>query len=234
MSSPQRPTLTRIEQLAEVPLFRSLGEQELQTVATACHLRRFKRGEVLFHEGDPGNCLFVLQCGHVKIVMIAPDGKETILRVQGPGESLGELSLIDGAPRSATGVAQEAVQALTLHRDDFLALVEQRPAVARAVMAALADMVRRLSAQFQAVATLDVRALLAQKLLELADRHGQAMETGIRIALRLTQQELADMIGATRVSVNQHVGSFQDQGILTWDAEGIILHRPDQLWQRIY
>jgi CRP/FNR family cyclic AMP-dependent transcriptional regulator len=234
MSSSREQTITPIERLAQVPFFRSLEDHELQELAGACRPRAFKRGEVLFHDGDPGNVLYVLRSGEVKVVLIADDGEETILHVVRAGECLGELSLVDGAPRSATSVALDRVEALALLREDFLALVERRPAVARAVMAALAGMVRRLSAQVQDVMTLDVAARLAKKLLELADRHGQATDGGVRIDLRLKQQELAEMIGATRVSVNQHLGWFQERGILTFDPEGIILHHPEQLRRRIY
>jgi CRP/FNR family transcriptional regulator/CRP/FNR family cyclic AMP-dependent transcriptional regulator len=226
--------MTPIERLAQVPMFRSLEDHELQELAGACRPRTFKRGEVLFHEDDPSNVLYILRSGEVKLLLVADDGEETILHVVRTGECLGELSLVDAQPRSATAVALDRVEALALLREDFLALVERRPAVAHAVMIALAGMVRRLSAQVQDVMTLDVAARLAKKLLELAERHGEGTPEGIRIALRLKQQELAEMIGATRVSVNQHLGWFQEQGILSSDADGFILHKPEQLRRRIY
>src|SRR5215210_515356 len=107
--------MTRAELLSQVSFFASLGEEELRALAESCRIRTFKRGEVLFHEEDPGNALFILQSGQIKIVLIGPDGGETILRVQGPGDCMGELSLIDGAPRSATAVALEPIEALTLY-----------------------------------------------------------------------------------------------------------------------
>jgi CRP/FNR family cyclic AMP-dependent transcriptional regulator len=220
--------------LARVPFFASLGEAELQALAAACRTRTFKRGEVLFHEGDPGSALYIVRSGQVKIVVMADTGDETILIVLGPGECLGELSLVDGAPRSATAVALDRVEALVLYREGFLAVLKQSPSAALAVMSGLAGMVRRLTVQVQDAAALDVPGRLAKKLLELADRHGQVTPEGVRIALRLTQQELAQMVGATRVSVNQHLGGFQDRGILTMDREGITLLQPEQLRKRVY
>jgi CRP/FNR family cyclic AMP-dependent transcriptional regulator len=220
--------------LGGVPLFASLSEEALRAVEAVCRRRVFKRGETLFYEEDPGNALYIVQTGQVKIVRLAPDGEERILHLEGPGECLGELSLIDGAPRSAKAVALDRVEALVLYREEFLALVDRHPAVARAVMSGLAGMVRRLSEQVQDLTALDVPGRIAKKLLELADTHGQTTPDGMQISLPLTQQELADMIGATRVAVNQALSWFRGQGILTTDRQGITLRQPEKLKQRVY
>jgi CRP/FNR family cyclic AMP-dependent transcriptional regulator len=220
--------------LGGVPLFASLSEEALRAVEAVCRRRVFKRGETLFYEEDPGNALYIVQTGQVKIVRLAPDGEERILHLEGPGECLGELSLIDGAPRSAKAVALDRVEALVLYREEFLALVDRHPAVARAVMSGLAGMVRRLSEQVQDLTALDVPGRIAKKLLELADTHGQTTADGVQISLPLTQQELADMIGATRVAVNQALSWFRGQGILTTDRQGITLRQPEKLRQRVY
>jgi CRP/FNR family transcriptional regulator, cyclic AMP receptor protein len=220
--------------LGGVPLFASLSEEALRAVEAVCRRRMFKRGETLFYEEDPGNALYIVQTGQVKIVRLAPDGEERILHLEGPGECLGELSLIDGAPRSAKAVALDRVEALVLYREEFLALVDRYPAVARAVMSGLAGMVRRLSEQVQDLTALDVPGRIAKKLLELADSHGQTTPDGVQISLPLTQQELADMVGATRVAVNQALSWFRGQGILTTNRQGITLRQPEKLRQRVY
>jgi CRP/FNR family transcriptional regulator, cyclic AMP receptor protein len=220
--------------LAQVSFFASLSEEGLRALEQACRRRTFKRGETLFYEEDPGNALYILQKGQVKIVRLAPDGEERILHVEGPGQCLGELSLIDGAPRSAKAVTLDQVEALVLYREEFLALVERHPAVARAVMSGLAGMVRRLSEQVQDLTALDVPGRIAKKLLELADSHGQSTPEGVQIALKLSQQELAAMIGATRVAVNQALSWFRSQGILATDRQGITLLKPEKLRQRVY
>jgi CRP/FNR family transcriptional regulator/CRP/FNR family cyclic AMP-dependent transcriptional regulator len=220
--------------LSGVPFFASLGEDALQALEQACRRRVFQRGETLFYEEDPGSALYILQAGQVKIVRLAPDGEERILHLQGEGSCLGELSLIDGAPRSARAVALDRVEALVLYREPFLELLARHPAVALAVMTELAGMVRRLSAQLQDLTALDVPGRLAKKLLELAATHGQATPEGRHIPLPLTQQELAHMIGATRVAVNQALSAFRQQGLLTTDRSGITLHQPEKLNQRVY
>jgi CRP/FNR family transcriptional regulator, cyclic AMP receptor protein len=220
--------------LSGVSFFASLGEDALQALEQACRRRVFQRGETLFYEEDPGSALYILQAGQVKIVRLAPDGEERILHLQGEGSCLGELSLIDGAPRSARAVALDRVEALVLYREPFLELLARHPAVALAVMTELAGMVRRLSAQLQDLTALDVPGRLAKKLLELAATHGQATPEGRHIPLPLTQQELAHMIGATRVAVNQALSAFRQQGLLTTDRSGITLHQPEKLNQRVY
>jgi CRP/FNR family transcriptional regulator, cyclic AMP receptor protein len=220
--------------LSGVSFFASLGEDALQALEQACRRRVFQRGETLFYEEDPGSALYILQAGQVKIVRLAPDGEERILHLQGEGSCLGELSLIDGAPRSARAVALDRVEALVLYREPFLELLARHPAVALAVMTELAGMVRRLSAQLQDLTALDVPGRLAKKLLELAATHGQATPEGRHIPLLLTQQELAHMIGATRVAVNQALSAFRQQGLLTTDRSGITLHQPEKLNQRVY
>jgi CRP/FNR family transcriptional regulator, cyclic AMP receptor protein len=220
--------------LSGVPFFASLGEDALQALEQACRRRVFQRGETIFYEEDPGSALYILQAGQVKIVRLAPDGEERILHLQGEGSCLGELSLIDGALRSARAVALDRVEALVLYREPFLELLSRHPPVALAVMSALAGMVRRLSAQLQDLTALDVPGRLAKKLLELAATHGQSTPEGRHIPLPLTQQELAHMIGATRVAVNQALSAFRQQGLLTTDRSGITLHQPEKLNQRVY
>jgi CRP/FNR family transcriptional regulator, cyclic AMP receptor protein len=219
---------------AGLECFQSLTGEQFQELEQASRRRSFKRGETLFYEEDPGNALYILQQGQVKIVRLAADGEERILRIQGPGECLGELSLIDGEPRSARAVALERVEALVLYREAFLALLQRHPPVALAVMSGLAKMVRRLSEEVQDRTALDVPGRVAKKLLELAASHGETTPAGVQVRVKLSQQELAEMIGATRVAVNQALSWFRGQGILSTEREGVVIHQPERLRQRVY
>jgi CRP/FNR family cyclic AMP-dependent transcriptional regulator len=215
--------------LSTIPFFSSLEADDLRALATSCRSRTFERGEVLFHEGDPSTGLYILRSGRVKIVLVDASGEETVLHVEGPGDCLGELSLVDGEPRSATAVALERVDALALHRQDFLDLLDRRRSVERAVMKGLAAMVRRLSTHVHDLSSLDVEERLAKKLLELAARHGEATPDGTRIAARLSQQDLARMVGLTRASVNKHLRIFEAEGLLIADRDGILIRNPEAL-----
>ena len=133
--------MTAQELLAQTTLFASLDGQDLHALAAACRVRRFAPGVVLFHVEDPGDTLFVIRCGQVKLVLETA-AADHILCLCGPGDYLGELSLIDGEPRSATAIAVEAVEAFSLYRQELLALIDQRPTIGRALMSGLARMVR--------------------------------------------------------------------------------------------
>jgi CRP/FNR family transcriptional regulator/CRP/FNR family cyclic AMP-dependent transcriptional regulator len=183
----------------------------------------------LFHEGDVGHALYILRSGWVKIVMIAPDGEETLLQVHGPGGCVGEMSLLDGEPRCATAVALDRVEALLLYREEFLSLLMRTPRMLHSVIGRLTGMTRRLSGQIQESGLLDLRGRLARRLLDLAEQYGEPAPEGIRLSVRLTQQELAQMIGGTRSHVNRHLRRFQSQGILTVAKDGILIHRPEKL-----
>jgi CRP/FNR family transcriptional regulator, cyclic AMP receptor protein len=220
--------------LALVPIFASLSDGDRQALAETCRRRHFRLGQVLFHEGDPGSALYLLLSGQVKIVRESSEDGEIILHVCGPGECLGEMALLDGAPRSATAEALERVEALMLYREEFLALLDRRPTVARAMMGSLAERVRRLNEQLRDAARLDVAGRLAKTLLALANQHGQDTPEGIRITLRLTQAELAQMVGAARQTVTTQLSWFRDRGILSIGRNGITLHRPDLLGRRVY
>lgn len=220
---------TRAALLSQVDLFAELSEEGRQTLAEACRSKSFKPGEVLFHEGDAAHTLYIVRSGQVKIVLVAADGAETILHIYGPAECLGEMALLDGGDRCATAVAMGPVEVLALYRDDFLALIQQHPVVALALIQRLAGTVRRLNAQVQDKARLDIKGRLARKLLEMADQHGDATPEGVRIPLRLTQQELAQMIGAARSNVNKYLVWFEERRILTVEREQIVIHKPQEM-----
>jgi CRP/FNR family cyclic AMP-dependent transcriptional regulator len=233
-SGRREPGAVLPELLSQVSFLASLGAEDLTALADACQTRTFKPGQALFYEGDPGHALFLIRAGQVKIVGVAGNGQELLLNVYGPGEYLGELALLDDAPRSATATALDRVEALLLYREDFLALIERRPLAARAVMGRLAQMVRRLNEQVQDVIGLDVPGRIAKTLLGLAERQGKVTPEGIRIALPLTREEFAQLVGAARTTVSTVMSGFRERGILSVDREGITLHEPDRLRGRVY
>jgi CRP-like cAMP-binding protein len=214
-------------------LLASLGEEECQALRSVASRRVFRPGTILFREGDPGRVLFLLQSGRVKIVRVAADGAKALLEIRGPGESVGELSLLDGAPRCATGVTIDRVDALLLYQEEFLALLEQYPTLAQATIQLLTGRVRTLSGQMRDCTLLDLRGRLASRLLELARQHGEETSRGIRIMVRITQQELGQMIGGARSNVNRFLSRFQTQGILSLEQGAILIHRPEELWKQV-
>ncbi|HEY3117582.1 MAG TPA: Crp/Fnr family transcriptional regulator [Chloroflexota bacterium] len=194
----------------------------------------FAPGETIFRKGDPGDSLYVIQNGQVKIVLPSDGEDEALLGVLEAGDFFGELSLIDGQVRSASAVAAEPTQALVLHRDQFLEFVHASPEFALDVMVALAQRLRQSDEVIADAAFLDVAGRLAKRLVDLAARYGRPSPDGTVISLRLTQRELAGMIGATRESVNKHLQSLRAQRIITADGGRIVIRDLEKLRRRIY
>ena len=217
--------------LRECGLFAGLDESILEVVAAALQPRRFRRGETIFHVDDPGDALFIVTSGRVKITIPPGDGSEpAILTTVGPGGFFGELALLDGAARSATAVALVAVETQVLRRDAFDRLVDEQPALRRALFAALATEIRRLTAQFGDLHFLDLPGRLARHLI----RSLPGGEDGLSIApsfppgeQRLpwpyTQGELAGMIGGSRQSVNRLLADFVAQGLLRFEGDDLVV-----------
>jgi CRP/FNR family transcriptional regulator/CRP/FNR family cyclic AMP-dependent transcriptional regulator len=220
--------------LKQVSIFKGLNDEEALDLISVAKKRTFRPGEAIFHRDDPGQMLYIIKEGKVKICLISPDGQEISLVVFGKGEYFGEFSLLDGLPRSADAIALEKVECYTLQRADFHNVIMKKPRIAIQVMEVLCERLRKTDQQVEDLIVLDVYGRVAKKLLELAETHGVPGENGILIDVRLTQQDLAAMVGASRESVNKVLGYFTDKEFITTDKHKITLHRVADLKRRIY
>jgi CRP/FNR family cyclic AMP-dependent transcriptional regulator len=218
----------------QVSFFADLSEEEIQALSSATKRRTFRSGEVIFHRDDPGQVLYMIKEGKVKICIISPDGQEVSLTVFGKGEVFGEFAILDGLPRSADAVALEKVECYTLQRSDFQNVILKNPKIAILVLEAMSKRLRNTNNMVEDLIFLDVYGRVAKKLLELADAHGVKTEEGVIIDVRLTQQELASMVGASRESVNKVLGYFTDKKFISTDKHRITIHRVNDLKRRIY
>ncbi len=220
--------------LKQVTIFSSLNDDEICDLTTVAKTRKFRAGEVIFHRDDPGQVLYIIKEGKVKICLISTDGQELSLVVFGKGEYFGEFALLDGLPRSADAVALENVVCYTVQRSDFHNAIMKNPRIAIEVMEVLVKRLRSTDQQVEDLIFLDVYGRVAKKLLELAETYGTKLADGTRIDVRLTQQELASMVGASRESVNKVMGYFMDRGVISTDKHRITIHSLSDLQQRIY
>ena len=195
--------------LRSIPIFSKLDDAELQRFGEITREKNYPKGSVIVFEDDPGDSLFIVRDGRVKVVLIGEDGREVILGVLGVSEHFGELSLIDDQPRSAHVIAMEDTNLLVLRRDDFRRRVEANPAVAWSLLVELARRLRRADAKIHGLALLDVPGRIARLLLDFADEGGK--ET---IEKPLTHQTIAHMIGASRETVSRTIRDFQIQGLI--------------------
>jgi len=215
--------------LQSIPFLADLSATEVKDLATSLRRRRFRRNEVIFHKDDPGNCLYVLLSGSVKVFLRSEDGREVILTLLGPGDYVGELALLDGEPRSADAVALEPTEVLVLPRDVFLRFIENNSGAALRLLAAFTrQYVRRLTDTVHDAAFLDVPARLARILVQLLESRGGAEDDGGR-PLRVTQNDLAAMVGATRESINKWLGYYERQGWVKRERGSVVVLNAEAL-----
>src|SRR5579884_4021899 len=214
-TAPRPPARSPVALLAATPLFAVLPTEEQNELARSTRMRQYQRGEVIFRKDDPGYTLYVIASGAVKISISSVDGDEIILAIFSAGQFFGEMALFDEQPRSADAEALETTEVLTVQREDLLRVLERRPRMAIVqLLKVLGERIRATDELLQDAAFLDIPARLAKRLLDLAEQHGERVPTGVRINLRLTQQDLASMIGARRENVNRALAYYQSRGWL--------------------
>jgi CRP-like cAMP-binding protein len=210
-------------------LFTACDDAALDAIIRALRIRRFRRGETIFHQGDPGDALFVIASGSVKVVLPSDEGAEpAIVAILGPGEFFGELAILDGAPHSATIVSVEATETLVLNRDAFLSLIDSDPGLRRALLASLATEIRRLTGHVEDLHFLDLPGRLASRIVRLAASSG-ATTGEARIAWPYTQSELAGMIGGSRQAVNRLLADLTEQGLVRLERDHLVVADLDRL-----
>ena len=197
-----------------IPLFAGFEPSEFESVERCLVRRRYPAGQTLFHMGDEGGSLHIIDRGRVKVTIPAASGEELILAILGAGDLLGELSLFDGKPRSATVQALEDAETLCLHREDLLALMRNRFDVVEKILEVLARRIRDTDMLLAESHFLDITSRLAKKILDLGDDFGIREGGQVRIGVRITQKDLASMIGATRESINKQLKALRDQGLV--------------------
>jgi CRP/FNR family transcriptional regulator, cyclic AMP receptor protein len=201
-----------LARLADAALFAEVPRKDLSELAGRFVATTLERGSVVFRQGEEGDALYLVESGAVKISCLSPDGREVVLAVLGPGEVFGELSLFDRGVRTADATALEDTVALALSHEVFRPFLDEHPGVAVHLLGVLAGRLRETGEALQDVIFSDVPGRLAKRLLDLAARYGTEDGDGTAIDLTVTQEELAQMVGAARESVNKAVASFVARG----------------------
>jgi CRP/FNR family cyclic AMP-dependent transcriptional regulator len=204
--------------LRSVPLFSRLPEEDLQAFAAVTRERTYPKGSIIVFEDDPGDALYLVADGQVKVVLIGEDGREVILTVLGEGNFFGEMALLDDQPRSAHVIAMEDSTLLLLRRDDFQARLRQSPAIAVSLLAELSGRLRLADEKIGALVLLDVNGRVAALLLRLAQE-----EEGDRITKKLTHNTIAQMIGSSRETVSRTMRNLVDREIIQVNRKEITL-----------
>jgi CRP-like cAMP-binding protein len=193
----------------------------------------FDRGEMIVRQGDPGAHLYLVESGRIKITTLAPDGREAFVAIIGPGQVFGEMSLFVEQQRTADARAMEPTIVHALAHADFRPYVSAHPEVAWELLKVLVGIVRRQDQAIQDMVFLDVGGRVARRLLTLATQHGEPANPGTRITVPITQEELAQMVGASRESVNKALGSFMDRGWVALEGRNYVVIDDESLRKRL-
>lgn len=207
--------------LKHVPLFAGLDEGALATLAARLRRRKLPPGTPIVYKGDPAGALYLIASGRVKVHQATAGGDEVILDVKGPGDFFGEMSLLDGQPRSADVSTLQATELLLLEGEALHQTIEEQPAVAWTLLRILSQRVREMDDRAEMLMTRDVAGRVADQLLRLAKSQGSLLPDGksIRIDVSLTQSDIAALIGATRERVSRALTAFRKSGAIFWEQE---------------
>src|SRR5713226_7399132 len=206
-------------------LFAELDDRELASVAAVAKTRRYAKDDVVFHADESGDVFCLIKEGQVKVTMISPEGKEIILSMLGPGDFFGEMALLDDEPRSATVIATEALEVVTIWRTDFLQILTENFSIAKKVLAELSKRLRNASNRIESLATMDVYGRLARFFLDLAREQGKSLDNGYVAVTRPTHQAIANMIGTSRETVSRLIHDLMRQNLLLSEGKTIYLRK---------
>jgi CRP/FNR family transcriptional regulator, cyclic AMP receptor protein len=221
MQTTRRPAIgERTTAIKAVPFFTQLSEHELEVVRSLASEKHFPKSAVVLTEGELGDSLFMIQTGKVKVFIGDPEGKEMILKILGPGDFFGEMSMIDQQPRSASVTTLEASTFLVMSQAAFEKCIERAPRIANMVMRVLAQRIREADKKIGTLALMDVYGRVASTLLELS----VYTDGKLVVAEKLSQQDIANMVGASREMVNRILKDLSERGFISVESKSITIH----------
>ena len=218
--------------LARVPFLADVTTADRRALGRLASTRSYERGALVCNQQEPGDALFIIARGSVRVVLYGESGKEITLSLLTPGDFFGEMSLLDGQPRSASVVTTEPALLVVLKREDFRQHLLQNPATALAVLEELSRRLRKADEIIGSLAMMDVYGRVARMLMELGEREGQQVEEGILIKRRPTQQEIASMVNTSRETVSRALNEFRKRGLLVLNGRRVLL-RP-QFYSEVF
>jgi len=218
--------------LRQTALFSGLDDDAAESLRSSLAETGLRRGEILFREGDAGDRLYVVIDGKIKLGRSSPDGRENLLAVLGPGQMFGELSLFDPGPRSATATAVTDVAMVSLGHEELGRWLTAHPDVARGLLNQLAARLRRTNDVVADLVFSDVPGRVAKALLDLSSRFGRQADDGVHVHHDLTQEELAQLVGASRETVNKALADFANRGWLRLEPRSVVLVDVERLQHR--
>jgi CRP/FNR family cyclic AMP-dependent transcriptional regulator len=206
-------------------LFAELDERELASIAAVAKTRRYAKDDAVFHADEIGDVFYLIREGQVKVTMISPEGKEIILSILAAGDFFGEMALFDNEPRSATVIAIEPLEVVSIWRTDFLHILSENFSITQKVLGELSKRLRNASNRIESLATMDVYGRLARFFLDLARQSGKVLDNEYVAVIRPTHQAIANMIGTSRETVSRLIHDLMKQNLLLSEGKTIYLRK---------
>jgi CRP/FNR family transcriptional regulator len=213
-------------EIRQVPLFRGFSDEDAEALVAVARTRVYGKHEWIVREKDPGDTFFLVTKGSVAVCRVTQDGRETILSVLPAGSFFGEMSILDSSLRSASIKAMTEVEVAAIARADFLDFLGRNAHIGRTLVLELAERLRAANTLIASTTTQDIRARVASLLLSLIERFGEPAVNGTRISLRLTNQEMANMIGTTRETVNRTLNRLWDEKLIDMRSANVVVVDP--------
>jgi CRP/FNR family cyclic AMP-dependent transcriptional regulator len=218
--------------LIRAGIFQGVDPAAAESLADALESVEFPRGHVIFSEGEPGDRLYIISSGKVKVGRKAPDGRENLLAVFGPSDMFGELSIFDPGPRTSSATTITEVRAVSMDRDALKAWIKDRPEIAEQLLRVLARRLRRTNNNLADLIFTDVPGRVAKQLLQLAQRFGTQEGGALRVTHDLTQEEIAQLVGASRETVNKALADFAHRGWIRLEGKSVLISDSERLARR--
>ena len=220
------------EVLAKAGLFQGVAPEDAEALAAQFELIDVPRGATVFHEGQPGDSLYIVLGGKIKLGRRTADGRENLVAVMGPSDQFGELSLFDPGPRTATAVAVTDARLARMSKQALRTWINERPEIAEQLLRVLARRLRRTNDSVADLIFTDVPGRVAKALLQMADRFGSRESDGLRVKHDLTQEELAQLVGASRETVNKALADFVHRGWIQLQGKSVVILDEERLRRR--
>lgn len=226
----QKCTLNEV--LSKAGIFQGVDPSAISAVTRELPTIDFPRGHTVFAEGEDGDRLYIIVSGKVKIGRHCPDGRENLLTIMGPSDMFGELSIFDPGPRTSSATTITKVQAVSMDRDALRGWIADRPEIAEQLLRVLARRLRRTNDNIADLIFTDVAGRVAKQLLHLADRFGTEEGNSTRVRHDLRQEEIAQLVGASRETVNKALADFAQRGWIKTDVKSVLICEPRRLVKR--
>lgn len=220
------------EVLKRAGLFQGVDPEDVQALGEHFEIIDVSRGAIIFHEGEPGDSLYIVISGKVKLGRRSSDGRENLVAVMGPADQFGELSLFDPGPRTSTAVAVTDAQLARLPKEAVHQWIAERPKLALQMLRAVARRLRRTNTMLADLIFVDVPGRVAKQLLQLAQRFGSVEGGHLRVTHDLTQEELAQLVGASRETVNKALADFAHRGWIRLEGKSVLISDSERLARR--